>query len=107
MTGRRSEVEAAAVHTFRYRQSSLVGVALPRPPPPPPCMHRDPKASALRIPSHLATGCGARHRNDPTGGAANGSPLKTRTSALIPDVPDTRPASTRTGSEIAGAAERA
>jgi len=50
--------------------------AAPRLPPPrppnaaPPDVHGAPKASALRTPSHLAAGCGARHRFSPSGGAA-------------------------------------
>src|SRR5262245_11582369 len=42
-------------------------------------MQGAPNASAFLTPSHFATGCGARHRFSPSGGAANGMPLKTRT----------------------------
>jgi addiction module HigA family antidote len=38
---------------------------------------------------HFATGCGGRHRRSPTGGAANGMPLKEATpSATTPCVGD-------------------
>ena len=46
-----------------------------------PAAHGAPKASALRTPSHLAAGWGAFHRLSPSGGAANGMPLNTRTDA--------------------------
>ena len=102
ITGRRSEADAASVHTLRYKQSSLIGVAVdvapPRPPAPPlGCMHRAPNWSAERTPAQLRTGCGGRHRNGPTGGAANGMPLNTRMLAVLPAIPDTSPASMRTG----------
>ena len=42
----------------------------------PNCVH-------ARTPSHGAAGSGARHRNAPTGGAANGIPLKLHTSVHL------------------------
>ena len=64
-------------------------------------MQRGPNASALRTPSHFTAGCGAFQRSGPTGGAANGMPLKTRTSVLLPAAPDTSPEPVFTGSLIA------
>src|SRR5262245_9705050 len=93
-----------------YRQSSLVGgrsgaPAPRRPPaPPPPCMQRGPNAIAVLTPSHFGAGCGAFQRSGPTGGAAYGMPLNTRTSALLPAAPDTRPLSVFTGSLTAAEA---
>src|SRR3954471_12604510 len=107
MTGNFAAPEAAAVQTLIYRQSSLVGGgggAPARPPPPPPCMQRGPKTSALRTPSHFAAGCGAFQRSGPTGGAAYGMPLNTRTSGLLPPTPETSPASVFTGSLTAAIA---
>ena len=74
-----------------------------RPPPPkPPCMHRAPNCSAFRTPSQCAAGCGGFQRSSPTGGAAYGIPLKTRTSAVVaPAAPETKPASVRMVSGIA------
>lgn len=100
MTGRRSDDDRAPVQTFRNRQSSLVGGALG----PPPCMHRGPNWSALRTPSQRGAGCGVRQRSSPTGAAAKGTPLKTRISGLLPEVPEINPVSTRTVSEIVAAA---
>ena len=89
----------AAVHTFRYRQSSLIlGVA---PPLPGACMHMEPNSSALRMPSQCATGWGARQRRLPSGAAANGMPLNTRTAGFAPGMPETVPLSRRTGASIA------
>src|SRR5580704_5616574 len=55
----------------------------PRPAPPrppaPPAAHGAPNASAFRTPYHFAAGCGARHRFSPSGAAANGMPLNSRT----------------------------
>src|SRR6185295_14288802 len=103
MTGRRSLGELAVVQTFRYRQSSLVGGAAAAfgPPGGPPCVHRGPYSPAGRVPDQCATGCGARQRLLPVGGAANGIPLKTRISGLVPTVPATRPASVLTCSGMA------
>src|SRR5688572_14260075 len=102
MTGLRSEADAAAVQTFRYRQSSLTSRAVPW-----PCMHRGPNDEASRTSLHDWTGCGGRHLSGPTGGAANGTPLKTRTSGVEPPVPAMRPASRRTGSWTAAEADTA
>src|SRR5262245_46786425 len=52
--------------------------------------------SALRTPSHFAGGCGGRQRKFPTGGAAKGIPLKTRTPGIEPATPSSKPLSTRT-----------
>ena len=69
------------------------------------CGHGLPSADS-RTPSHGFTGCGAFHRNAPTGGAAYGIPSKTRASptALLA----TSPASVRTTSccaAVLGSAE--
>ncbi len=42
-------------------------------------MHRAPNSVAFLTPFQRATGCGSFHRNSPTGGAANGMPLKITT----------------------------
>src|SRR5262245_40261329 len=119
MTGRLSPALLALVQTLRYKQSSdragsrggaagaagacaaAPGAAAPRPPPPrpgpgAPAAHGAPNASALRTPSHLATGCGAFHRFSPSGGAANGMPLNTRTVGWPLVVPAIIPESMRT-----------
>src|SRR5580700_11389388 len=57
--------------------------------------------SAARTPCHGVGGSGACQRKSPTGGAANGMPLKTRTSGFVPAMPVIKPASSRTGSLIA------
>ena len=44
-------------------------------------------AAAERTPFHACTGCGARQRRLPTGGAANGTPLKIPTLPSGLDVP--------------------
>src|SRR5213594_2639807 len=105
MTGRLSFGELALVQTLAYRQSSLRagsrgGAAaagacpgappLPRPPAGAPAAHGAPKASALRTPSHLAAGRGARHRLSPRGGAAYGMPLNTRTVGCMAPAPPAR-----------------
>src|SRR4051812_40583118 len=67
------------------------------------CMHTLANVSALRTPGHFSGGCGSFQRNGPTGGAANGIPLNTRT----PDfrvTPESRPLAVLTGSEIAASA---
>src|ERR1700733_6619058 len=64
-------------------------------------MHTGLNASALCTPSQCDGGRGSCQRKSPIGGAANEIPLKTRTSSLEPEMPETRPASTRTGSAIA------
>src|SRR5690242_18575199 len=43
------------------------------------CMQRGPNWVAGRTPVQFFTGCGAFHRESPTGGAANGTPLNART----------------------------
>ena len=57
--------------------------------------------SALRTPVHVAGALGAFQRRSPTGGAANGIPLYTRTAALVPATPETEPLSVFTGSLVA------
>src|SRR4051794_39595451 len=82
-TGLFSLGEIAPVHTFRYRQSSLMGSfgiknsalhmlngageA---------CIGLGLKASHFFTPVHGVGGCGTFHLNSPTGGAAKGIPLK-------------------------------
>src|ERR1700722_11153867 len=44
-----------------------------------PCSEFQPCSLAERTPDQGRGGCGARHRSAPTGGAANGTPLKPRT----------------------------
>src|SRR5258705_9882835 len=66
-----------------------------------PCIGRGPYSTALRTPVQGVTGCGAFQRSGPTGGAAYGMPLNTRTSALLPAAPDTKPPSVFAGSVIA------
>ena len=72
MTGRRSLGVAAAVHTFRYRQSSLIGAESPLH----GCTHAGAKTFALRVPLHATRDCGAFHLKVPSGGAANGTPIE-------------------------------
>ena len=52
------------------------------------CTHTFPNASALRTPCQCAAGCGCFQRKSPTGGAANGMPLKARTpeASVTPDI---------------------
>src|SRR5258708_4252910 len=64
-------------------------------------MHTGENLSAARTPSHFAASFGARQRRSPTGGPANGTPLKTRTSGNTPAVPVSDPCCTLTGSLIA------
>jgi len=104
ITGRRSDADCAAVHTFRYRQSSLAAgesgrsTETFRRPTPFGWTQTLPNLSVWRTPFHFAIGCGARQRSSPTGGAANGMPLNTRTPGAAADVPESRPASVLTGS---------
>src|SRR5665213_524176 len=60
------------VHTFKYRQSSLL--LAPR---LPPCTQLEPKAVASRTPVQGFAGSGSCQRRPATGGCANGMPLKT------------------------------
>ena len=55
------------------------------------CVHPGANFAACFVPSHLAAGCGARHRRSPTGGAAKGMPRYTVKPSS--DVPWTRPPS--------------
>src|SRR4030095_7350009 len=85
MTSLRSADQAAAVQTFRYRQSSSIPGEPGRStetfnrPTPVGWMPTGPYVSAFRTSLQGATDCGARQRHGPTGGAANGIPLNTRT----------------------------
>src|ERR1044071_9032022 len=74
MTGRFSPSEAAEVQMLRYRQSSLDSAAAPE-----PWAQGSAKAEACLTPLQGMTGCGACQRRLPTGGAANGIPLKAAT----------------------------
>src|SRR5580704_9318461 len=60
-----------------------------------------PNSPALRTPCHGTTGLGARQRRSPTGGAANGMPLKAVMEASLPGTPCTCPPETFTGPSIA------
>src|SRR5215218_3171629 len=74
MTGVFALADLAGVHTFRNRQSSLTGAVLPC--VFVACMQAFAKASAFLTPDQGLTGAGAFQRRSPTGGAANGMPLK-------------------------------
>src|SRR5215212_6696226 len=107
MTGSFAPAELAFVQTFKYRQSSLIPGESGRSMAAfggnrcfdDRCMQTCPYLSALRTPVHFATGCGSFQRSGPTGGAANGTPLKTRTPSC--SVPESWPASVLTVSLIA------
>ena len=50
-------------------------------------MHAGANASAFRVPVQGAAGIGGRQRRSPTGGAANGTPLKTvKPLSLTPEI---------------------
>src|SRR5215467_13899109 len=68
------------------------------------CTQRGPNSVALRTPLHGFTGCGAFHRNGPTGGAANGIPRKTRTPGDAAAAPSTTPLSVFTRSSASALA---
>ena len=73
---------ASGNQTFRYRQSSEVDVravnALE------PCMHAGEYLVAARSPLQDSAGVwGARHRNSPIGGSANGTPRKAATPSSV------------------------
>src|SRR5205823_3064756 len=79
MTGLLASAPPPVVHTLRYRQSSLwspTGSA-PSMDSKTGWMQALPKLATLSSPSQAVTGCGGFHRSGPTGGAANGMPLKT------------------------------
>ncbi len=103
ITGFLSFAFFAPVHTFRYKQSSLIGslgIRYSADHGPngfgAPCMGLAPNASHFFIPFHGVTDCGSFQRKLPTGGAANGMPLKTCTSPPVFTVPAIRPPSTLT-----------
>src|SRR6188768_2220341 len=81
MTGVFALAAFAGVHTFRYRQSSLTGAVLPC--VLGACMQALAKASAFLTPAQGLAGAGAFQRRSPTGGAANGMPLKTEMPASV------------------------
>src|SRR6185295_15089403 len=70
-------------------------------------MHTLPNLLALRTPFHFATGCGACQRSAPTGGAANGIPLKARIPGDDSVLPPSCPASSLIGSFGAASAGNA
>ena len=64
--------DSAGVQIFKYKLSSLTpDTGLPA------CIGAGAYSCALNTPSHFSAGCGAFQRNSPTGGLANGTPLKT------------------------------
>src|SRR5512147_3228344 len=65
----------------------------------PGCMQMGENWSALRTPAQRSGGAGARQRSGPTGGAANGMPLNTRTPSA--SLPSTKPDAVRIGSAAA------
>src|SRR6476620_2318185 len=83
MTGRLRADASAGRQTFKYKQSSDggfgAGAAPGGGPPNRPCIQSAGNSVAWRTPVHLAAGCGGRQRSSPTGGAANGTPLKETT----------------------------
>src|SRR5580698_9384183 len=92
MTGSRSFDVRAGDQTFRYRQSSFtLGGAPNMTAIEGSCMQPGAKVSACLTPDQLMTGCGARQRCSPVGGAANGIPLNettlpTATPCTVPPV---------------------
>jgi hypothetical protein len=68
MTGCLEVRSARALQTFSVRQSSLQAIAGSQ--GTAGCGHDAPKLFATRVPDHLATGRGGRHRSSPIGGAA-------------------------------------
>src|SRR5437868_4748096 len=60
------------------------------------CIARGPNLSALRTPDHLAGGTGGFQRSWPTGGWANGIPLKDCTPVAGLNVPSRTPATVLT-----------
>src|SRR6478752_5269334 len=82
-TGLFSPDDVAPVHTFRYKQSSLIGSLGIRNSAlhmlkgaGDACIGLGPKASHFFTPVQGVAGCGAFHLSSPTGGAAKGIPLK-------------------------------
>src|SRR3954464_3637648 len=71
------------------------------------CMQRGPKPVAGRTPLQFRTGCGAFQRRSPTGGSANGRPLKARTPLACGPEPSTTPDASLTRSDPAAKAEAA
>src|SRR4051812_20475324 len=78
-TGLFSLEDVAPVQTFKYRQSSLMGSLGIRNSSlhmlkgaGDACIGLGPNASHFFTPVQDASGCGAFHRNSPTGGAAKG-----------------------------------
>src|SRR5437588_2743879 len=82
-TGLFSVDEFAPVHTFRYKQSSLIGSLGIKNSAlhmlkgaGDACIGLGPNVSHFFTPVHGAASCGAFHLSSPTGGAAKGTPLK-------------------------------
>src|SRR4051794_19896598 len=69
------------------------------------CIQRGPKLVAGRTSLQFRTGCGAFQRRSPTGGSANGRPLKARTPLACGPVPSTTPDASLTRSGPAAKAE--
>ena len=70
------------------------------------CRQRAPNSVAFRTPSHAVAGCGGFQRRSPTGGAAYGMPLNTRTFEPATVVPSTSPVFVFTGAAVARVAVR-
>ncbi|GMA96876.1 hypothetical protein GCM10025881_37000 [Pseudolysinimonas kribbensis] len=79
MTGRGTADGMRGAITLRVRQSSLMAARLLVPLRlRGSCGATGPKSRAGRMPSHGTTGCGARRRRSPIGGAAYGMPRHIR-----------------------------
>src|SRR6516162_3403497 len=95
MTARRSSADLAGVQTFKYKQSSLIGLSgrsrKIMSEKTGNCMQRDPNSLAFRTPFQGRTGCGAFQRNSPMGGAAKGIPRNARTPGEAAFTPSTIP----------------
>src|SRR5271166_277874 len=70
-------------------------------------MHTGENSVAAFTPVHGAGGAGGFQRMSPTGGAAYGIPLYTRTPVILPSAPETSPLSRRTGSAKIASVENA
>ena len=73
MTGRRSLPTRPSSRRSDRGSPRWSAARRPRSGPPPPCVQRAAYSAAGRTPDHFATGCGARQRFAPTGGAAIGN----------------------------------
>src|SRR5690242_14438249 len=72
-------IKNSSVHILKGAGDACIGLAL--------------NASHFFMPFQCCTGCGAFHLNSPTGGAANGMPLKICMSPALFGIPETTPAS--------------